>query len=262
MYELYVRNLDAQATKTIDARPALEEAVATLGTLIKGQERLLTEYCKTDVATILAASSKTILSTIKFPIMDLYEDGKKLNFAILKMYVTRYVDCNRALRANLRKEELAKVKHINFTLYRMIIMKFSRKMVDKIVEGGYSHKLVPSFGGFTVYGVESRRKRINWGQSIKNRDAIYAKGGIPYVKEAALFLDDYKGEKWMVYRPPLDYFVRWDKPNDQYLEYNPIMKDYFYRAARGKKSIAMQLCEYKQDGDRAKELYIHIKRKE
>ena len=262
MYTLYVNHLDLQVKKVVQDREPLIQALSTLTELIKKQEHLLVDYCKTDVDTILKASSKTILSSIKFPVLDVYENGRKLNFNILKVYIERYVDCNRALHASIRKEEITKVKHINFTLYKMIIMKFTKKMVDKVIEGGYNHKLVPSFGGFSVYGVESKRKRINWGQSNKNRAAIIARGDIPYVKEDAINLDDYKGIKWMVYRPPLDYFVRWDKPDEGFVKYNPIIKDYTYKAARGKKSIATQLSIFKQDSDRAKLLYKHIKRKD
>lgn len=220
--------------------------------LLESYKEDINKYCNVNYKGILKLKSTNSLSTLVFK--KGYRDGKEINFKIVKLYIEKYILCTLTLAKAAKHEQELKNKIVKAVIYKKIISKFNNKVVDKIIYDNYFFSINPLFGSIGVVQNENKSKRVDWGRSNKIKKAILAKGGIPYLKDEAEADPNYKGEEWLVFHPSIDFFVQW---HTKYTakKFNPILTDYKYKPARGKRSIVTKLNEVKADRDIAFSLY-------
>ena len=254
MHELYIENINIRLIKILKENVPYQENHDILKGIILGYEKELTKYCISNFNAILKSTDINFVNTLRFPISPIYVDGKQINFKAIKLYVEKYISCNNTLTINNNKIQQYKEELVTYSLYNRIITEFNRQVIDKIINDNYLFSIVPSFGAIGVIYNYNERNRPNWGESNKNKQEILDRGGIPYIKADAESIEDYKGEKWLVYHPALDFYLQW---HTKWIskKHNPFLKDYTYHPARGKESIVSKLQSVKQDRDRASKLY-------
>lgn len=255
MYEVYTSNLNF---KVIELQKRLEtntNRVQGLSNVLEKYREDINAYCSVKLDDILKVKTLTNLKAIKFPTYGIYSDGRKLNVKALLMYIKKYIEANKDLSTLTTNITRYKKEIISFKLYKRIISSFNLKIIDKIINNNYLFKLVPSFGGISVIRNHSKKKSVNWGASQKNKKAIIERGGIPYLKEDSIGVEDYKGEQWLVYHPSPNFYLHWHKTPNQLNIVNPYIKDYKYTPSRGKNSIVTKLQTVKDDREKALLLY-------
>lgn len=250
MYEIYLADLNQKIDKIKIEIENYQRKVNGVVNILEKHKENLDAFCSVNYNTILKTTSLEVLKSIKFPDYPIYSNGREVNKESLKLYINTYVENNN--KFNSLKNQLKKCdnEYIDFKTYKTIITDFNKEIGDKIVNENYMFKLLPSFGAIGVFKKTNKRKRIDWGKSTKNKNAILAKGGIPFIKEDAENDPDYKGEEWIVHRPATDFFLEWHTPS------NPFYKSpYRYTPARGVNSIVAKLGEVKKDRAKAIKLY-------
>lgn len=257
MYELYVEHINAQLKRVLIGTEGYNENHIKLKKILLTYETIINKYSGTTLKIILDKTTVTFLSSLRFPSTPVYVDGKQLNFKAIRLYIEKYIECNNIVRKNNKKIAEYKKEVVSFKLYKKIITQFNNAIIDKIIKENYLFEPLPSFGAIGVVQTYNERKRPNWGESNKKKAEILAKGGIPYIKTDAESITDYKGEKWLSYHDPLDFYIHW---HTKWMakELNPHIRDYAYRPARaggGKVSIVSKLQDVKKDKEVAKELY-------
>ena len=250
MYEIYLTDLNQKIDKTNNEIKAYQGKVDGIASMLEKHRENINAYCSFNFEDILKLTSLEALKELKFPDFAVYSNGKEVNIKSLKMYITTYVEYNHKLTSFKRQLDRHSKEYIDFKTYRTIIKDFNRDMCDKIVNDNYMFKLLPSFGAIGVIKKTNKRKRIDWGKSTRNKNAILAKGGIPYIKADAEADPNYQGEEWIVHRPSTDFFLEWHTPSNPYYK-----SPYRYTPARGVNSIVSKLSVIKVDRVRAFKLY-------
>lgn len=257
MYKLYIEHINFKVKKSLEENKSLESSHKQLQELIQSYDKIISLYTNTTVKKIFILINEQSINNIKFPTYSIYDNGKKINFKAIRLYIEKYIWYNRIIIINKNKININKAEIISFKLYKKILSSFNLKIIDQIVDNNYSLNLVPSFGEICIIKNENHKKRVNWGDSIKTKNEILQKGGIPYLKEKADKDSNYKGEKWLKYFPTIDFFYHW-KTKWISKNLNPFLKDYKFTPARGVSSMVSKLKEAKQDRDRAFKLYTRI----
>lgn len=252
MYELYINRLNSSLLSYREIREENLKYKKQYFELIEKYKKIINKYTTLDFDTLVKATSLDVLDKAKHK--KAYIDGKEVNFAIIKLYIEKYIRHNGIVHTSLKHEKSIKSKIIKATIYKKIISKFNAKVIDKIIYDNYYFSINPLFGSIGVVQNENKNLRPDWGRSNKLRQEIIDRGGIPYIKEEAEKDPNYKGEKWLVYHPSIDFFIQW---HTKYVakKYNPVLGDYKFKPARGKVSIVTKLNEVKSDRDRAFALY-------
>lgn len=254
MYEFYTADITVKLEKAISKKEELEKILNGLVKLLELSRDELNAYCSVKYDELLKYDTLEKIKEVKFPNYDIYSNGAKVNTKAIKMYAERYIKVHynykraKSTIARYRKER------IPLKMYKKIIVAFNKKMVEQIINHNYSFNMVPSFGKIEVIKSYSKRKLVDWGNSTKNKKAILARGGIPYIKADAEADPNYKGEKWLVHHPNPNYYVNWTKIKF-ILEPRPYLRHYTYEPARGVNSIVSKLTDVKRDPERASKLY-------
>lgn len=137
----------------------------------------------------------------------------------LKLTVNGIVQINRNLNKSKEALQIIEKSDLDKDLFKEIIYRFNTKVSDEIILKGYIFR--PGFGiGNTrikKVACDTRiKKRINWGESNKNKKEILLRGGIPFAvtkrDDFGKAIEDNNGEKWFVYfDTPFDYLWHWGK---------------------------------------------------
>jgi len=220
--------------------------------LLENYKKEINRYSNSKYDFLIKSTSTNVLNNLKFTRG--FKDGKEINFDIIKLYLEKYLTHTTILNKTIKYEKDIKSKVITATIYKKIINKFNGKVIDRIIYDNYYFSINPLFGSIGVVQNENKNLRPDWGKSNKNKKRILDKGGTPYLKKDAESVSNYQGEEWLVYHPSVDFFVQW---HTKYVakKYNPILSDYKFKPARGKKSIVMKLNEVKGNRDNAFSLY-------
>jgi hypothetical protein len=113
------------------------------------------------------------------------------------------------------------------------------------------------FGSILIVKIKNKRKRVNWGISNKNKKRILEAGKLLYYKKDDVG-DNYKGIKWLVHRPEIDYYFSWWIPAKIEV-LNPILNSFNFNPARGRNSIVSKLANIKKDAEKAFKLYTRTR---
>ena len=253
MYRLYTEENNFKIKKLLEENMIHIENHKQLSLLLQENKLYIDRYCNNDLETILKSTNVNLVST--FPVIPVYDNGKKINFKAITLYIDRYLWCNSLITKVKSQHKELQQRLVSKVLYNRILNSFNRKITDKIIEENYTFEAVPSFGKIYIIKNENHCKRVDWGKSNANKAKILAKGGIPYLKkDEDTYM--YKGEKWLEYHDPIDFFFHW---GTKWItkELNPFIKDYKFKPARGNYSIVTKLQQVKQDKERCFALYTN-----
>lgn len=93
----------------------------------------------------------------------------------------------------------------SYIIYTKIVKKFNLKLAKEIVERQYIFSLGYGLGKIAAVRKTSKRNKVNWFASLKRKEQILEKGGIPFSREeekrALEEGKEYKGEKYLIYHP-------------------------------------------------------------
>lgn len=194
---------------------------------------------------------------IKYPIVSIYFEGKKVNFTAIKLYIDNYAHVNKAVEQ--LKERLKNIQEtaLSCKKFSFIIKEGNNLIIDKIIKEAYEFTPMSTFGSIVVTKNSSKKERINWGASNKKKQEILDRGGIPYCKEDALNNNDYKGEQWLINHDSLDFFLHWERTYSA-RTYNPYLNDYAYKPARGNYGILNKFNSFKKDKELAEKIYTKL----
>lgn len=211
-------------------------------------KRIIENYLSISYDDVLALVNYKDSKTIKYPIIAVFFEGKRINFTAIKLYIDNYTIVNRAVKQ--LKERLTNLKDnkVSEDIFRFIFKKGNSLIIDKIVYENYTFTPLATFGSIGITANSSNKKRVNWGESDKKKEEILARGGTPFSK------DNPDGEKWMIYHEGLDFFINWNRSYSA-RTYNPILNDYAYKPARGNFGIVSKFNKVKKDKEKAKQLY-------
>jgi hypothetical protein len=168
---------------------------------------LIAETLKIKYVDILSIKSKQKLDGIfKSKLAKLYSSSQELRYVKLL--------CNIIFKAKAENRTYEqtiielKSKIINYSQYKFIISNFNEMISDKIITEGYVLKLGHRLGEIRIIKKKrSNKKPIDWNASNKAKEAIIAKGDIPYNKTTAP-----NGVEWLVYFTDLyGYYWYWSK---------------------------------------------------
>lgn len=260
MHEIYVRELN---TKKDVFKNKLSEYISKhekLVELLCKHKDTINLYLNVTLNNILSNTSKNFIDSITYPIMKVYDNGKEINFDVIKLYIKEYTWVNNIIVTYKREIEKIDNQIIPFKDYSDIINSFNNQMIDKIIHENYKFEPRATFGSIYVIRNENERKRVNWGASDKKKKQLIEEGKIPYKKEDALTIPNYQGVNWLVYLPSIDYYLQWSKTYTG-IKLNPWLKDYGYNPARGVNSIVSKLTEVKKDTELAARLYTRTIKK-
>jgi len=254
IYELYIKEINYRINNLLQELDLYNTNKENFKTLLINNEKILTLYTNVSLNDILNSKDKNFIYKVKFPSEKLYINGKEINFKAVKLYTERYLHINNICNTLSNKINILKKQIIDFSLYLKIVKSFNTKVINEIVNNNYKFNIVPSFGAISVIKNENHRKRVNWGESNKKKKEILERGGIPYVKADAESIENYQGEEWLSYHPPIDFFLHWHVKSRILPIYN-YLKDYKYTPARGTTSIVTKLNTVKRDRQKALKLY-------
>lgn len=258
IYELYTKEINDRLTRALNTLVAYKESHAHLKTLLLQYKDVIEKYSNLTIEVLFDSTSIGVLNQLRFPDYVVFKEGNKIPFKAIRMYIEKYIECNKIIETTNIEVNKCKQELITFKLYKLIISKCNDKIIEKVITENYKAEPLKSFGAISVIRVHNEHRRPNWGVSNKLRKAILEKGGIPYTKEgeeeATKNGIEYKGEEWLVFHPPLDFFIQW---HTKWIskELNPYLRDYKYTPARGNNSIVKRLQAVKDDRERALLLY-------
>jgi hypothetical protein len=258
IYELYTKELNDKLKNALSLKLSYTESYNNLQTLIKEYKAVIEKFSTITLEELFNSTSISTLNDLRFPLTVVYNNGKQIPFKVLRMYIEKYLECNKNINNATIEINKCKKELIPFTLYNKIISKCNNKIIDKIIEENYKAEPLKSFGSISVIRNYNEHRRINWGASNKLKAEIENRGGIAYNKEEELKAiaegKEYTGEDWLVIHPFLDFYLEW---HTKWIskKLNPVLRDYKYTPARGVVSIVSKLQKVKNDRDRALLLY-------
>tara|TARA_R110000796_G_scaffold105289_5_gene215289 strand:- start:9045 stop:9848 length:804 start_codon:yes stop_codon:yes gene_type:complete len=254
LHKLYIDYLDKKINKLLADSDQAFDTRNNIQQLLEKNRSTIDLYLSVKYNKILECTSKSTINKIKIPTTSIYTNGREINFKAIKLYIEKYIQYNSIIHSNSRKIENIKKQIISFTIYNKIISKFNQKCIDAIIHKNWSMDFYKGMGQIFVRQVENHKKRIDWGVSTKNKQAIIDRGELPYLTADAENTPNYKGIKWIAYRPPIDFFIHWYIPAN-YRKRIPFINDYRFKPARGLNSFVSKLGEVKKDRDSAFKLY-------
>lgn len=255
LYTLHLKMRIKKLTNKLERNLKLKESI--LSVLSKYQEEI-DFFLDIKYKDILKFRSSKEVDKIKFPIHEVYYKGKTVNFRAIKMYISRYGYINgktTKLQTEIKSLKKQKVKK---KIYKAVISKTNSKIIDAILNTNYVYKPLPVFGALGVIKNKNKRISINWGESNKRKKEIIERGEIPYYKKDAEKDPNYKGVKWLVYNPEIDFYLHWFK-NKAITKFVGMYNTFIYKPARGGNgdSIVSLLAEKKADREFALKTYTN-----
>lgn len=252
MYEIYINHLNVKLTSYLNKSIEADKHKNSFKNLLESYKNTINTYLNISYNDLLKEIN---INNIIYPTYKIYNNGKELNFNIVKLYIEKYIYYNNKYNNYYNKYNTIKNKIISLKIYKEIILKFNSKIINKIIYKNYHFNFYSFFGAISIIQNKNERKRVNWGISNKNKKELLKKGEIPYIKEDAEKQGEkYKGKKWLVYHPSIDFFLHW---HTKWIakKLNPYLKDYKYIPARGKNSIVSKLQDIKENRERALSIY-------
>jgi len=219
---------------------------------LKDYKNVLNKYSNSSLDKIKKFNSNEQLNTLSFK-KQMYVNGKEINTKALKLYLVKYT--YHKCIANLQKKEIDRLKNTlpSYIMFNFIISNYNDYIINIMIEENAKFELNTNFGYIGVEKVIIKdNKTINWGASNKKKKQLLAQNKEVYSKENP------EGEHWFVTFPDVDYFLYW-KHSYSTIKYNPILKDYKYKPARGSNSIVTKLSTVKKDTNKAAALYKELK---
>lgn len=144
------------------------------------------------------------------------------------------------------KHKLLSLK-IDEKIFTSILIKFNTKLVDSIITEDYSFNH-PYLGNIGKHLNKRVKPAVDWSTSNKNKAKLLEEGKIPELKKDRLLAQEqgkeYKGEPWLSYLSPFNYYFKWSfNYSHTILFFN--IKNYVFIPYRGETSPTMKLYNYR-----------------
>lgn len=145
-----------------------------------------------------------------------------------------------------KKENILKLK-IDENTFTNILGKFNSKVVDAIINEDYKFNHV--FIGTLKKHISKRSKPfVDWSKSNKNKEKLLQENKIPAYKKDRLEAEEkgleYKGEEWLEYLSPYNFYFDWVLTYAQTIRIFNI-KNFKFIPYRGENSSTMKLHNYR-----------------
>lgn len=148
-----------------------------------------------------------------------------------------------------KAEERQKIKgyKMKAVVFAYILKRFNELLVEEIVYNSY--KFFSLYIGGLYSFCNKNKKSVDWGNSIKNKQALIKEGKIPYnkadedqaIKEGKV----YEGVEWLVYQPEYSLFYKWEVESTQFIRI-PNIANFLMQPYRGVKSSVQILSDYRK----------------
>jgi hypothetical protein len=257
IHQFYRKEIDKRVNKIKDNLYYQKDNRKIVEKQILNNRKIIDIYLNVKHEDILSMTDPKETKSIKYPIVPIYFEGRRVNFEAIRLYVDNYVWINKnVVQLESKLKELIN-NSLSLEKFSFIIKSGNSLLIDRIVEDNYTLEPNRNFGTIGVVANSSKKKRVNWGESNKKKQEIIDRGGIPYYKEEDLNNEEYKGEEWLIYHEDLDFFLHWERSYAA-RQYNPVLSDYAYKPARGDYGIINKFNIFKRDRERAKRTYIKL----
>jgi hypothetical protein len=141
--------------------------------------------------------------------------GKKVSYPSSNRYlyyniqIQQYNVLYARLQPKEQELEVLRSYKIPLRIFAFILRRFNELLIQEILYNSYRLK-DNVIGHIYLIVNKSKKANINWGISIKNKQTILDKGGIPFIAEEAEKIgSEYKGEKWIEFLPEYRMFYNW-----------------------------------------------------
>lgn len=246
-YELYVEGINKEISASLLEYKVNKDRRIKLISLLDPHIDYINNFYKTTFDNLI----KLLVYKV-----DVYPN--KDENPLVTLYIKNIIECNKNVNNNYNNVKRLKSKKLSFKDYKSIIELFNDKITDYIVTTNYLFYPNKRFGAIGIVRSNQKRKQIDWGKSNKVKQLILDRGGIPYYKEdaekAAEQGIEYKGEKWLIERPNLNFFFHWFS---NVVANFPILQDYKFVPSRSPSYVnpVNKLAEVKKDLVKANLLY-------
>lgn len=220
IYDLYVMN----ESKT------MSELLVEIETLRAITTKITKWFEDTEYKRPLGVDEDKLLSGFH-PLLEGTDKETKYFNIQLKTYNTNI----NPLREYISYRELHKGDLINQRIFTFILKRFNKLLMEALVTKGYEF-YSKGLGTIKVDFKKNKKNIVNWGISLRNKNAIIERGEIPYLKEDAMKAEregvEYKGVQWLVYLNDYSLFYDWRyTPSDKFRQ--PNVLDYWVYPLRG-----------------------------
>lgn len=169
---------------------------------------------------------------IYFSMDKVFINDRNYSKEILQLYLKNYISINKIVVRNEEKIKKLKSQRLDYRRYLNIIKIFNRGITEAMIEEGYIFNPGGAFGKLYITKITYDTPRVNLPESMKVRRKLIAEGRQPYSgKEEKEYIEkglEYKGIKYFVYYPKVDFMVRW-KRMEILRQYFPFVGEFIYR---------------------------------
>jgi hypothetical protein len=233
MYDLYRVDKDLQLTNLNKEIKDLRESYDRLLAYFKNNT--LKFYFNFNIEDVLAGTQQLV--EIPLSSTDKYFNIQLNHFNIIRA------------QYNSKQDEKIRILNdtVNSKIFFFIIQRFNELLVQAMIKEAYSfyHLFI---GKFTIIINKSPRKIINWGKSLKRKQALLNNNEVPYCKKDADSAkedgEDYKGVEWLSYLSSYNFYFSWIVCGAQYLRI-PNIRMFSFIPYRGDKSPTAYLTTHR-----------------
>tara|TARA_R110000772_G_C13307950_1_gene439563 strand:+ start:5900 stop:6679 length:780 start_codon:yes stop_codon:yes gene_type:complete len=198
-YKLYYSTLDLKIKRAEEDLYLFEKTFSNIKDILKAYRPYIVANVVTPMTILLISPS----SLVKGKLADRYVEGDKLYTK--EAFYTYYNNYRKNfIRLQKHKDyiESLKRKKVSYKVYQKIIKKFNLKVCAEIVYRKYVFNLGYGLGQLFAALKVSKKDKVNWDESNKNKQRLIDAGKIPYYKEDAERVGEgYQGVKWLILHP-------------------------------------------------------------
>lgn len=230
IYKLYIEDIEIEINKIKSDLVSYITVRNNLSNILTRNKRLIDNRTSTTLTKVLETKSQKTVNAIEYYNLDEVQEKA------LKLYIERYVNVNRVISNQENKIENLQKKIISETDYTKILRMFNRRILEECFRTKYVFSMGFHLGSFRVTKNLQNKLAPNWGEVVKKKKEILARGGILYkgedAKRAEELGQEYHGEKYIVYKDPFDIWYEWCRETVA-LRFLPVINDYSFVPARG-----------------------------
>ena len=191
---------------------------------LSGYTNYLYQYYGLTLKQLLEINSKSLCKLVGSINLDKVPIRDKSYLSVLQAAADGLIVAKQQLELAIRSRNIVLKYNITYNVYKDITHTYNNYVVKELLQGR-SVYLGNGFGNLIIKQIKGKPKEevnsINWKESMKVKQEILARGGIPFVKKDSINNPDYKGEQWCT-KVDKDYypFICWRGRNPKcYLGY-------------------------------------------
>lgn len=217
LYEFYSREVKQEIRDTRKyLAPIRQERYNTVRVLDR-KYKFIRDYCNKTYVEMMAMVEQVQIDSIDYAMRSAFgiKVDHKRNLKEIREALTKKIKYDKEIREGEARINELKEQCVSRKLYGFITGKFNSYLMDALIKRGYTFSSGYGIGALYVIHREPKPKEdingniklpINWGESLRIKEEIIKKGGVPYNKETAPH-----GEKWMVFHIGARFLFKWEK---------------------------------------------------